>query len=279
MLFERLCDLLQIAQDSEALRLSCQLTRKALDVYASLAPEVSENYSSFKKALSKAYNKTTDGYRYEIKSVRISTEESNEQIASQLSRKSDFWLEAANVQKSYDSLRSHIIIDQLISLFPSDMRIFVKELSRNTLSEVTTLADNWMSARRALSSKPKKKIHSVETDPQAHKVDSEKDPNFKFDLSEVKCFGCQKFGHDESECEKKPHENVESCASHTEAEPYVVNGTVNGMGVSKITGDTGCDRIVVSDKVLPSARIIADTRSTGVPDYLRIHLVQLYWVI
>ena len=288
VLFERLCDMLQIPQESKALRLSCQLTGKALDVYASLAPEVTENYSSFKKALLKAYNKTPEGYRYEFKSTRISNEESYEQFASQLSRKLDFWLEAANVQKSYDSLRSHILIDQLLSVFPSDLRIFVKERSPNTISEVTTLADNWMSARKTISSKPKKSIHLVENGPQAHKGDSEKDPNFKFDLSKVKCFSCQKFGHYKSECEKKSEEKVEYCASHTQDEPYekkseekveyctshrqdepyVVSGTVNGMRVSKIRRDTGCDRIVVSDKVLPSARITADTKYTELSDYL-----------
>ena len=129
--FLRLCNLLQIPQETKALRLSCQLTGKAVDVYASLAPKVTENYSSFKKALLTTYNKTTDGYRYEFKSARISNEETCEQFASQLFRKLDFWLEAANVQKSHDSMRSHILFNQLISVFPSDLRIFVTERSPN----------------------------------------------------------------------------------------------------------------------------------------------------
>ena len=75
----------------------------------------------------KAYNKTPDGCRYEFKSARVSNEDIYEQFASQLSRKLDFWLETANLQKSYDSLRSHISIDHLRSVFLSYMRIFVKE--------------------------------------------------------------------------------------------------------------------------------------------------------
>ena len=86
----------------------------------------------------KAYDKTPDGYRYELKSARISNEETYEQLASQLSRKLEFWLEEANFHKSYDSLRSHIFIDQLISVFLSDLRLFVKERSPNTIGEVTT---------------------------------------------------------------------------------------------------------------------------------------------
>ena len=169
--FERIASMLSISQDSYALRLGTVLSGKAMDVYASLSDDITKDYSRLKSALLTAFNKTPDGYRFEFKSAKVGQNETFEQFASGLSRKLDFWLDSVGVEKTYDGLRNHLIYDQIISSVGHDLRLYLKERNPATLKELTTLADNWLSARKTFRntdySRAKVKEVSEETNSSA----------------------------------------------------------------------------------------------------------------
>ena len=122
--FERIAALLNISQDSYAARLASSLTGKAVDIYASLTADMTENYQALKTALLVGFRKTPDTYRTDFNIARIWPDESYAQSITQLGRKLDLWLSSMEVQEENQSLREFLISDQLFASVSPDLRTF-----------------------------------------------------------------------------------------------------------------------------------------------------------
>ena len=250
--FERIAKMLLIPETTYAVRLCTVLSGKAMDVYASLSSEITEDYKRLKSALLTAFNKTPDGYRYEFKTAKIGSNETYEQFVSNLARKLDFWLESIPIEKTYDDLRSHLIYDQIISSVNHDLRLYLKERNPKSLQELTTLADNWSSARKSFRNFPKPtESKNEDSNPTSSNVSDHKP-----DVSKIKCHNCAKRGHYKANCPALPQtstltseKKVNLCSSPTDS--FTVQGTINGMSVPDIKYDTGYDCIIVSSSLLP----------------------------
>lgn len=146
--FERVAAMLNIQRTSFAVRIGSLLSGKAVDIFASLSPEITASYDRLKSALLNAFNKTQDGYRFEFKNAKVSPSETYEQFTSQLTRKLEFWLSSCDVDCSYEGLKVFLLKDEFLSSVSPEIRLYIKERSPSNLSEMVNLADNWSTARR-----------------------------------------------------------------------------------------------------------------------------------
>ena len=192
--FERIAELLSINKDTYAVRLGSLLSGRAIDIYASLPPEVTANYGLLKKALLTGFSRTPDTYRKDFRACKILPNETYEQFSVRLTRHLDLWLQSREVENSYEALRSFTLADQFMSSLIPELRLFIKEHNAFKLEDMIKLADNWSTARNAYP-KLSKKIDGNE-----NKKCIAKGVSNSRDFSNVKCFSCGKVGHLKAKC-------------------------------------------------------------------------------
>jgi hypothetical protein len=218
-----------------------------------------------KLALLVGFNKTPETYGQEFRSLKISPNETYEQFSVKLSRTLDYWIEARQVERTYESLRAFILSDQMLASVTPDLRCFLKEHNAHTLPDLVRLADNWATARRAYP-----KTNSVSSDsrpPSPGPPNSSTGPNYKTSrMRPMQCHACGSYGHMKSQCPKNPSSfyerrsqgqgnKINFCLDETSTNRYMCCGTVNGANVSTILRDTGCSCVVVSEEVLPDVDV------------------------
>ena len=211
--FERIAKLLCVKKESYAVRLGTVLTGKCVDIYTSLSDEVTSDYELLKKALLSGFQKTADGYRQEFRAARIKVGETYDLFAVHLGRLFDQWIIASEVDKTYDSLKGFMILDQLLSSVAPELRVYLKENDVTSVAEAVKLANCWPSAHRSSSkftsnNKPKKFPDKIfrpqeQTTPSSETTQASKSSGKK-DYSKVTCHGCGEKGHIRPNCPKNP---------------------------------------------------------------------------
>ena len=147
--FERVAQMLQLEEQSYAVRIGCLLTGKAAELYTSLPPSTTQDYQQLKEALLTGFSKSPDGYRMDFRSAKIKVGQNYNQFATHLTKMFEFWVETSKVSETYDDLKDFIIFDQFLASLTPDLRLFIKERRTTTLKEAVRLADDWASARNA----------------------------------------------------------------------------------------------------------------------------------
>ena len=276
--FERIASLLNVDVDTYAARLGALLTGKAVDIYASLPPDITGNYERLKSSLLLAFRKTPDVYRTEFKNSQPSVHESYEQFVSQLGRKLDYWLDSNKVEKEYDSLREFIIKDQLLASVPAELRLYLKERGSLPLVDLVILADNWMSAHRSRLEKnsQRNKANRSGTNPSKPNIGAQPMNANSNSQESLKCYACGAQGHTRRNCHQNPSlnkpvnqkiHNINICLEESPPLEFLSSGTVNDSYVSTIYRDTGCSSIIVANEVLPNVDV-SKCKTTKVSDYL-----------
>lgn len=270
--FERIAKLLDVSEETYAVRLGSVLTGKCVDIYASLSDEVTSNYDLLKKALLTGFLKTPDSYRHDFRSARVKAGETYDLFIIHLSRMFDQWVEACGIEKNYQSLKSFMLLDQFMSSAPPELRTYLKENDVRDLNRAAKLADSWTTAHRTYprplcDPKPKRPnipSRTVVTPPPQSLEDSKaKQVLRKRDYSSLTCHGCGEKGHIRPSCPKNPlrfntsvnTQHVGFCLNDTNTSKFMTSGTVNGAWVSTILRDTGCSCIIVSEKALPDVEV------------------------
>jgi len=92
--------LLDINEESYAVRLGSLLTGKAVEIYTSLSPEITADYKQLKRALLNGFNKTPNGYRQDFRAAKIKVGETYHQFSITLGRFFDQWLDSSGLEKS-----------------------------------------------------------------------------------------------------------------------------------------------------------------------------------
>ena len=261
--FERICQLLKVPTSAYPVTLGALLSGRAVEIYASLSADVTADYGKLRSALLTAFNKTPDGYRHEFRAARIKQDETYAQFFENLSRKFEYWVDSLSISHTYEALKEFILVDQLLSTINPELRLYVKERSPASSEELIHLCDTWASARKRYQptnkSYPKAPNKAPTLNDQHEsqplsKAGAALDENPHKDIT---CHYCKKKGHFKSSCPSKPRtssfSNVNFCWDKTDSGQWahMTEGTVNGCHVSTILLDTGCDCIIVSDKILP----------------------------
>ena len=187
-----------------------------------------------------------------------------------MSRKLDYWINSIEIEHTFDALKDFVICDQIVSTMNPELRLYVKERAPSSTEELLHLADSWSSARKkfqngnspnrfATKGKPFGESEETRTDtpPSPNPKDTLPSPISK---SEIICHYCKRKGHYKSECLSRPVTTpfspgrVQFCQGKEDSRKpeHMVEGTVNGVHVSTILLDTGCDCIIVSDKIIPN---------------------------
>lgn len=263
--FERIASLLQLDRNSYAVRLGSLLSGKAVKIYASLSPEITENYDSLKQALLLGFNKTHETYRTDFRTAKLGPNETYKQFAVQLGRMLDFWLDSRSVAKNYADLRNFFIVDQFMSSLPSQLRVYIKEQDVHDLDDVVRMADNWTMAHKIYPKDVKSKIdvHSA-----SNKYNQPTNASSRYNMQprndtsnrSRSCFACGDPNHVRRNCPQNPQtylksreqtRTVQFCFDDRTPRKYMCCGTVNGTPVSTIWRDTGCSNIIISEKLFP----------------------------
>ena len=193
-----------------------------------LSPEITDDYQSLKSALLSGFNKTTDSDLDDFKAARIGSGETYQQSVVQLGRLFDHWFDSRGIPKSFEDLREFLIVDQLFSIMPVPLRMYIKEQDKHLLCDITKICDSWSSADKGYKNVPLDSFAQYKSTSQTSLQSSTKSTShtdsFKTTDSTGNrgiCYGCGKSGHLRRYCPFNPgnyqigkgnnSENVQFC--------------------------------------------------------------------
>ena len=203
--FERIAGLLNVDKSSYAVRLGSLLTDKAAEIYISLSPDITSDYTLLKSALLKGFSKTASSYRSDFRSAKLKYGETFQQFTIQLDNLFDLWIGSCEVTEDYESLRSFMILDQFISALSPELRMFIKEHNVTKLDEAVSLADNWSSAHGSYPKRNPDKGKDVKDGTPKYPVTREPEKSkVKRDYSKAICHFCNEPGHIKPNCPNNP---------------------------------------------------------------------------
>ena len=241
-----------------------------MNVYSNLDEITTKSYSVLKKSLLHAFRLTDDHYRKFFRSTRIQPDSTFQHFTIDLSRKFDLWLNSANVDRDFDSLRDYMLVDQFMAAIPPEVCTFVREHKVAKLNDIGLLADNYASAHSgSYPSTKKKPVNSPLTETNHSSKPLNSNTKISYDKN-IKCFSYGLLGHRKSVCPRNPVSSVHRVTCDLDNQDVLgpmYCGTVNGSRVSTILRDTGCTCVVVSDNVLPDADL-SDAKFCDVSDFI-----------
>nr|XP_053629496.1 uncharacterized protein LOC128686586 [Cherax quadricarinatus] len=205
--FESTATLCDWPVDSWATRLGLLLSGSALNVYSTLPSDVISSYSLLKKAILQAFKKTTHHYRSEFRHIKITPHQNYMQFLTTLFRLFDSWIDSAEVDHDFESLRDLMVRDQFLSSVNSDLRIFIKERNVHTAAEMAQAADIYACAH---NNYPKERSRYKPVVPKQSEGSKPSVPKNSTAFT-VKCFNCNEWGHRRPDCPRKKGENVGKC--------------------------------------------------------------------
>ncbi|XP_068205363.1 uncharacterized protein [Palaemon carinicauda] len=263
--FERLAKFYKWKEDDYSMLLGTLLRGRALKIYCSLSSDIVNNFVSLKKALLKAFHINSNVYRRKFRDSIIDTDESFVQFNCKLGQYFDKWLELANVEKNYESVRDFMIFDQMLSSCSHDLRSFLLEQSLQNSCQLAESADRYLVAHgmkkcRKSNDKIPSKPHAKPLADNITKSPKVSNSVTKSD-SNVKCHHCGEVGHIRPNCpvyklNKKSdkvvpkigvvlgrEEKLHNCVTDTDGKIFYQS--------VEVVFDTGCNTVVVRDTLVP----------------------------
>jgi len=132
------------------------LKGKALDVYSRLPMKDAHDYDTLKDALLKRFNLTEKGFKQKFKSATAEVGEALTQFIARLENYLMRWINLANVEKDFDGLMTLIVREQYLESCPLQLAIFLRERRPNDLSELASLAEQYLDAHAGNKEWPRK---------------------------------------------------------------------------------------------------------------------------
>ena len=90
----------------------------------------------------RGFNKTTDSYRDDFKAARIGSGETYQQFVVQLGCLFDQWFDSRGIPKSFEDLWEFLIVEQLLSIVPVPLRMYIKEQDNHLLCDISKICDS-----------------------------------------------------------------------------------------------------------------------------------------
>lgn len=123
------------------------LTGDALTVIGRMTAADSLDYQKVKKALLQRFQFTAQGYQDKFRKARAADGETGTQLAVRIASYFDHWIDMANVSKTYEGLRDHIISEQFLRCCQPKLVIFLKEREGKSLDELAKLTNRFLEAQ------------------------------------------------------------------------------------------------------------------------------------
>ena len=145
--FERYARANGWAEENWAISLGALLTGKALEAYTRLSEEDASNYVELNNAILKRYNLTDEGYHGKFRKGRPETEKSVDQFIFRIKTYLGKWVELADVEATFEGVKSLMIKEQLIEACPRYLSIHLQERNPRALAELSKIAEQYLKAR------------------------------------------------------------------------------------------------------------------------------------
>ena len=197
--FERLARLHKWPKAEWALRLVPQLTGKALDSYARLGEDDSNDYDVIKKAILKRYDLTASTYRDKFRACKQDPNETFREFYTRSLNYFEHWCQMERVGDNFRTLVDVIMREQLINSSSKDLQVWLKERKPKSVEEMIEFAEAYQSAHRGsvMNKVP------TQNNPKDNKGKCQEQKTASVNSqgkSEKKCFLCHRTGHFISKC-------------------------------------------------------------------------------
>ena len=278
--FERLMSVERVDRATWAVRLAPHLTGKAQQAYAAMRETDSADYTKVKEAILRRYNISQETYRQRFRSVRRKEGESYGEVVVRLEDLLHKWMKGCGC---VEDVLERVLVEQLLSTMPGDLRVWVSERKPTTGSDVGKLADDYLQARQQTSKEgserektsPRKQCHQcgstghlVRNCPQRDtskdndgKHQEKKGPDGRNEgnkRSKIICFNCKQRGHISYNCPDK----AGLCSLSGKGKRTTRSGFVEGVEVTDILLDTGCTQTMVRRDLVSQDQLIEGEAAT-----------------
>ena len=238
--FEKIANLNKWPKESWAAVLQTQLKGKGLKVFSELKLEECEDYEILKKAILTAYELCPEVYRRRFRSSRKLINETHADFAFKLTQAFKRWLNGVKTWDDVERLRETFLMEQFMESMGTDLKLWLTDRDPKSLDEMARLSDQFVTLRKAIppvellqesnenmlvSARPVTKTtrswHKAVNTPKEKQEDNEREKPHKrpSDLSQVRCFYCDKTGHKIAQCRAKQQKEEKEARKETGSKP------------------------------------------------------------
>ncbi|XP_055890641.1 uncharacterized protein LOC129927202 [Biomphalaria glabrata] len=208
------------------------------------------NYSIVKEQLLRTFGKTEAFYRQQFVNCEIEPEDDPQTFLDKMSSHFDNWIETAEVEKTFDSLKTFLMLDKVMYECQEELKIFLLERKPKSIEDIVRLIRAYKVAH------PEKKLsrgsdieeivafnRTCETQNNSHRTRETQDRQYRSGTYE----------------RQNDSRNVRYQGNRQERKDWEKGRIEQGLSLSSDTGTLEIFQTFVGNK---AAKTIRDTRST-----------------
>ena len=142
--FERIMEVNEIDRGRWPFQLAPQLTGKAQQAYAALAPEDAKDYDTVKTAILRRYIINEETYRQRFRALKPREDESPRELITRLQDLASCWTRDAS---THQELLDLLVREQFLLILPQDVRVAVMEKQLKDSEEASQYAESYLQAQ------------------------------------------------------------------------------------------------------------------------------------
>ena len=203
--FEKLATNLNWPKDHWTILLQKAFVGKAREIFAQLSVEQSQKYEYVKDVVLRSYQLNPEAYRQKFRNCQRDISQTFVEFARVKEQLFDRWCHSKKVNKDFEKLRQHILIEEFKRRIPFHMKTFIDEKQVENLQQAADLADeyflthgNFNQQRNQSSDKQYTANPSSGSDSFQQPVNSTQ--SIKSNSETPFCNYCKRRGHRRSEC-------------------------------------------------------------------------------
>ena len=260
--FERIMEVNEIDRGRWPFQLAPQLTGKAQQAYAALAPEDAKDYDTVKTAILRRYNINEETYRQRFRALKPREDESPRELITRLQDLASRWTRDAS---THQELLDLLVREQFLQILPQDVRVAVMEKQPKDAEEASRYAESYLQAREIsmvvgnsktpmmkensgdITSRPNQERRGAGYIPQLRRQDHNqpRDIRSRNTDRDVRCFTCNQKGHLAFQCPQRASLFCDTPGSEKkEKQSSIWEGAINGSPCT-ILLDTGTTQSLV----------------------------------